>query len=371
MCRARPGPRCSHGGRIRIARARRWYNTIYERYQRQLAEGRLTARTRRQFSRASLRLNAAQAVYWATPEGQNELREKIERDTEALYARFPSDPPEEGTSAHMRYTRMVNVIERSRKRLEEGITRRAESYKDLALVRAERTELRRQATARGGRISKNAQPLSVENAARIREGMERAGLPLREWTSEDVARAGSWVERGADPGFVANSSVRPFVSARDEDGVMVRAGSTAEVAESRLLRMNMPDGTLVESRTDMFVSQNADGKYVVGAKIRTASSWEDVSPIDEAKQDLGHLISRNNVGRSEAKFVVGVASSREEAVQMMERAKQDFDAPKVSALMARDALTSRAARRNVPLQRRGWVVWQRYVDPAGQATAQA
>lgn len=379
MCRSRPGPRCSNTAQHRYNKASENFERVKAQYDSALERAggdreRVPRRIRAKQSLASLRLNAAHQVYWATPAGQKFLKEEIETQREALDAFGEETFQPSDTSDRARLHRSIRAkLTRASNRLAEGIERRTNSYADMHLVKSERRTLRTQATARGGNISRNAQPLSAPSAAELRSRLDAEGITLREWDENDVSRASSWVDRGVTGNtYKKNPRLRAFERGRDVDGRIITLGSKVEGEEpvSRLIRLNLPDGQVVEGRHDFHLTKNEDGKYVVSARSTVASSWEDASPIDNTKQQAGHLLSSGSrAGRAEAKMIIGTATSKTEAKRILAAAKREFDPARVTALMGRDILVSRAERRSTALQTRGFAIWQRYASDKYDAPA--
>lgn len=365
MCRERPGPRCSNGGSKRFNKAKRHHDAVRERYLAAEERGHVPSRLSKQMSKARLRLSAAERVYDQTPDGQQRLRERIEATRLDIESRFGGVVPAAGTEARDQYNVSNRHREALTKRLEDGISGREGSYKDLSLVKGERSRLRRQALARGGEMGPNGHPLSQDMQAVYRG--EAEGMRLRRWNKEDVTRAASWIEHGANPAYHRNANLRPFERARDDEGYMVELGAKVDGEEpfSKRVRLNTPDGQVVEGRHDVFLTKNEEGKYVVSLRSTVASSWEDASPIDVTKQDLGHILKeRALISRADHKSVVGTFTSKAEAKRAVTRVKREFDYAGTTARMGRDALVTRVARRNSELQRRGIVIWHRFQNPA-------
>jgi len=367
MCRARPGPRCSPSGLDRWNKAIRRYTVVHERYAAaEAAGGTIPRRLRQQMSKATLRKNAAGLVYWTTPTGQDQLRVNVEVAETELASRFGSSnamPDASNAEDHRDYVRLTNRVRTNRTRLEEGVARRANSYADMYLVKDERSILREQATARGGHMSANAHPLSSSQAAAMREGLTARGVTLRSWDNADVARASSWVEHGSAPlRYRAAPEAVPAVRGRNANGEMIQIGSAVEgePAQSKMLRVNSPDGSVVEGRHDFHLTKNSSEQYVVSLRSHVATSWEDASPIDVTKQELGHIMTNTTVGTSDSNMIVGTYSTLTAARAARTSAKRSFSAPKVTAIMGRDVLTERAEGSENSLQRRGIVVWHRY-----------
>lgn len=372
MCRERPGPRCTQSGRHRYEKAHTNYSYVRGLYTQALDarngdRSRVPAAISGRLDLATNRMNAANLVYWATPGGQKELAEDIQASEERLAENFPDGVPQDVSSGDReRHSHLQRRLASATNRRNEGIARRENSYADLKMVRGERSALREQATARGGNIGSNAHPLSPARAEELREDLDAAGVQLREWGPEDVSRAGTWVEAGSSPRrFSANARLRPFPRGRDEDGRTIQVGSTVEGEKPQqiMVRLNTPDGQVVEGVHALHLTKNDDGKYVVSARSRVASSWEDASPIDRTKQELGHIVTDPTSGKAESKMVIGTATSKREAKRILAEAKRNFNAAQTTALMGRDILTSRAQRRSSALQRRGFVVWHRYANP--------
>lgn len=369
MCRARPGPRCSNTAAHRYTKAVNYYDRIAEQVNRQREQGRTVSEALKSKQTLSiLRLNAAQQVFWATPAGQAELETLAETARSERQRRFPLGMDNESmTPPALEYRRLKNAEDRADKRRAEGIRRRANAYADMRLVGTERRGLRAQATARGGNIGPNAHPLTQSSAETLRNNMDTAGISLREWSPDDVSRAKDWVDAGAARDeYFYNRRVRPFAHGRDLDGQRIQIGNTVRGTspQSKLVRLNTPDGQVVEARHDFHLTQNDQGTYVVSMRSTVASSWEDASPIDDTKQQVGHLLKPDSkAGRAQAKYVLATADNLSEANAKLEAAKDEFKAEPVTALMARDTLTSRSRRRSTALQTRGFAIWHRYAQP--------
>lgn len=365
MCRARPGPRCSYDAGKRHLKAVNNHNWLTQKVEWYVDQGRTPPkRLRVRYNLGVRRLEAAQRVWWSTPRGQEELKENIEQITETLEAQYPHGAPDVLESdAFSEYSVLIAEQERFTLAKEEGRTHRINSLADMKLSSAdERRSLRQQTTARGGRISANAHPVSAEVAAGIAEGLEVESLRLRAWNEHDVARASSWVEQGADPGLVDNNRLRPVRTVRDEEGSLIPVGDKVEgiSPRSRLIRLNTPDGQVVEGRHDFHLTKNSRNEYVVTVRSMVGSSWEDASPIDVTRQQVGHIISDSSRHMSQHKQFVGKSTSLEEAKEIFNNAQSEFDAAKVTAIIGRDRVVHSARRSNDTLQRRGINVWHRY-----------
>lgn len=370
MCRARPGPRCSYDARKRQAKAEHNFAILEDMRRTAESGGRqLTKRRRLRYELAVRRLEASQRVFWSTPEGQRSLEEQIGSAKEVLTNEFNNRRPRRSNPRHSEYLELQSVVERNGIAKEEALTHRQNSLRDMQLVRPEeRRSLRQQATARGGKIGSNAHPISEVSAQRMRDmgEVESSRLSLREWNADDVARASSWVEHGGDPGFVENPRLRPVKSVRDNDGQMIDVGSKIEdyTPQSRLIRLNTPDGQVVEGRHDVHLTKNDAGDYVVTIKSTVGSSWEDASPIDVTRQQVGHIISDTTLATTKSKQLVGKTRNKAEALRIARHAMRDFDAPRVTALMGRDRVVNAGKRNGTSLQRRGINVWHRYAPDA-------
>lgn len=283
MCRARPGPRCSNSGRKRHAAARK--NLQKAQAQAQPFEdggndNPMPEKVAKSLHNAELRMEQANRVFYATPAGQEYLAEQIKEVQDSLPKRKPS-PSKQG--ALRLWEEKQGKIERYDKLLKEGIARRDDSYKDYHEFISERPILRQEAINRGAEFSPRAQ--------RNKSGIDyTTGKPqkveLDDLSDEQLQRASTWVETGADSAWRKEESTRP---PKKIDGEEI--GSKAADSLTKMTRLSMPDGSVVEGRHDMHVTENKDGKYVVSMRTTVATSFEDASPVDKNTQELGHMLT--------------------------------------------------------------------------------
>lgn len=368
MCRSRPGPRCSNGGKIRITRAEKHLKQMQEVYdaEKSANDGTVTPARQRIFDNAVRRLEAAKKVYLATPAGAAKLQERIDQLEHKLGQISQGTP---GSAARREYNSTVRELKLNRREQAEGIASRASSYQDLHLVKGdvrdrfpkdgERRRSRDEARARGMNVSANAQPTRQEVLDNALASDRVASLSVEAWPDEVYERANNWVEKGTNTGWAENNRVRP------KAGLGTVVGSPV----SRIVRLNLPDGQVVESRADVFVTKNSAGKYVVSEVMVLGTSFEDVSPIDVAPQEVGHIIaSKRGVNRKHG------SNTREfnteaEAKAYSQKVKNSLNQRfvKDSAKLAREALIGRARKPHETLSKRGWVGWPRYAEPAPAA----
>lgn len=386
MCRARPGPRCSNTAGKRWASANDYFQAVKSEYLDAVDHvdengGVVPPRVEKRYRQAQLRYEAAKKVYWASPAGHRDLSDQIERHDEeiarqnehlaTLVAQSEQNPDDESLRSRIRLARVGLDGERGRRAVLEAtlagaVKSREDSYRDLALVRDERSHLRRQNLARGGVMGPLGHPLSEEKQVEYRERMNLTPEPLelREWNDSDFDRASTWMDPGSTMNsFEKNWRLRPFSQAKDRHGNVVELGETVEGEHphSRMIRLNTPDGQVVEGRHDVHLTQNAEGKYVVGVRSIVGASWEDASPIDKTQQELGHILAGSTVDRrAEGKYVVGVYDTLAAARGARTRTERDFDAAKTTAVMGRDVTMKRFALASQKPQRRGLPVWWRY-----------
>lgn len=293
MCRARPGPRCSNSARIRRDRARK----ALQRVQMQAAQYRrdnptddgspveLPDKLATKMENAELRMEQANRVWYATPKGQEELAHKI-AGLERELAKMPTE--DEISSPREKKIRQEQVarIAASKKMLEQGVERRMNSYADLHDFIEERPKTRQEAINRGADLTPRAQKNLGDKDYTTGEPQS---LKLEPYTPEQLERASSWVETGADSGWHKGGTFKP---PRSINGVEL--GEKADEPVSRVVRLSTPDGAVVEARHDVHVTKTKDGTYIVSRRATTAASFEDASPIDKNTQPLGHLLKNTH-----------------------------------------------------------------------------
>lgn len=360
MCRHRPGPRCSYEGVKRFQKAVGHFNHIKTLYdaEAERREGTVSPRRRAQLSNASRRLDAARRVYYATPGGQTALRQEIARvegELEGVPVPTPGTP---AADAHSKKTRALATM---KTRLTQGVERRRKSYADLSLVGNERRVIRDESRNRGGEMGFHAHPMARSSReAHMATAADPQSITLREWSDADVANATSWVESGADPGWRKNPRLAP--PRRVGDVTDIGDAVEGEEPQVKYVRVNSPDGQVIEGRHSFHLTKNSEGKYVVSLRSTVSSSWEDASPIDKTTQELGHVLKNREIGHTEGATVVGTFTSKTEARHKLADAKRNLDYAGTTAKQGRALLVRRAARAGSSLQRRGIVVWHRYAS---------
>lgn len=282
MCRARPGPRCSNSGRKRYEAAKKNLQKAQARAGAFEADDKLIPeKVASNLRNAELRMEQANRVFYATPAGQEQIAREIKELQDSLPKRKPS-PSKKG--ALKKWNATQENIDMKNKLLKQGIARRGDSYKDYHEFIDERPTLRQEAINRGAEFSPRAQ--------RNKSGIDYttgdpAKVKLDELTDEQLQRANTWVETGADGKWDEYDKIRP---PEEIDGEKI--GEKAADSISKMTRLSMPDGSVVEGRHDLHITQNEDGKYVVSMRTTVAASFEDASPVDKNTQELGHLLSK-------------------------------------------------------------------------------
>ena len=361
MCRARPGPRCSNGGEIRFNRAIRHLQAMTAAHEVEAAAngGRVSPERQRITDNAVRRLKAAERVFFATPKGQKSLEEN-ENALEYMLQNMPHGT--RFSRARREYNSVERQLKQARQTRLEGIQSRKDQYADLHLVKGdvrpgfaqsgERRQSRDQVRARGGNISPLAQPMTQADMDAAFAADPVGSLNISEWPDEVYGRANNWVEKGTNTGWGETTITRP----------KAEYGERVAPSLMRLVRLNTPDGQVVEGRADIHVTKNAAGKYIVSERLTVASSWEDASPIDVTAQDIGHIITaRRGVNRragDKATEFNTLADAQNYAKRTRNGLNQRF--VKDVARLGREAFVGRAHRIHETLQKRGFVVWPRY-----------
>lgn len=281
MCRARPGPRCSNSGRKRHLAAKKNLQKAQSRAEAFESDNKpIPEKVASNLRDAQLRMEQANRVFYATPAGQEQLASEIKDLQDSLPKRKPS-PSKKG--ALKKWNATQENIKRKNELLKEGIARRSDSYNDYHEFIGERPILRQEAINRGAELSPRAQ--------RNKSGIDYttgdpAKVKLEEFTDEQLNRAHTWVETGADGEWESNDKAR---SPKKIDGEDI--GKMAADPISKMTRLSMPDGTVTEGRHDLHITENDEGKFVVSLRTTVATSFEDASPVDKNTQELGHLLS--------------------------------------------------------------------------------
>lgn len=362
MCRARPGPRCSNQAAKRIKSARDYHANIAAKCEREEERsGEVSAATQRQMRNAQNRLKAAQRVWLGTPKGQEELQDKIDK-AEKEFETMPKGTTYSKT--RMVYNAQKRELKELRRTQEKAKNSRSEMYKDLHLVRGdirpgasptqgERRRSRDSARARGGSVNMVGQPSLQREFDEDMAKDRAAAMNVQSWDDETYDRANNWVEEGTRTGWYENIHARPNAKYGAKDAPTV----------SRSVRLNTPDGQIVEGRADVHLTKKGS-KYFVSERLTTASSWEDASPIDVTKQEIGHIIAaKRGVNRSKGDNVVEF-KTKKEALAYQKRSQNALNQRFVKdvAKMGREGLVGRAHKHHEELQKRGFKVWPRYKE---------
>lgn len=366
MCRARPGPRCSNSGLRRHDAARKNLNKTQQQvndHQQEFGEDSpIPEKLAGTLRNAELRMEQANRVFYATPAGQEHLTSQIKEIQDSLPKRKPS-PSKVG--ARKLWEDKHAKIKELDSQLQEGIARRGDSYLDYHEFIDERPTLRQEAINRGAELSPRAQ--------RNKSGIDYttgkpAKVELDDLTDAQLARAGSWVETGADGNWEKNSNIRP---PKKIDGENI--GEKATDSLTKMTRLSMPDGSVAEGRSDFHVTKNNDGKYILSLRTTVATSFEDASPVDKNTQELGHLL-KNTRGK-DVTAKIGEYNSLQAAMTRRGMIANDsnnladkerINLPGTIAQVSRSLTQARFANTNkkkglggsISPQNRGWVVPQ-------------
>lgn len=361
MCRARPGPRCSNGGEIRFNRAIKHLKAMQVAHETEASmnDGKVAPERQRITDNAVRRLKAAEKVFFATPRGQKSLEDN---ENTLSYMLEKMDRGTQFSRARREYNSVERQLKQARQTRLEGIQSRKDQYADLHLVKGdvhpgfaqsgERRQARDQARARGANISRLAQPMTQADMDAAIAADPAGALEIKEWPDEVYDRAKNWVEKGTNTGWGENVYARP----KPEYGERVAP------SVSRLVRLNTPDGQVVEGRADIHVTKNSAGKYIVSERLTIASSWEDASPIDVTTQEIGHIISARRGVNRRAGGKATEFRTQAEAESYAKRTRNGLNQRFVKdvARQGREALVGRAHRAHEALQKRGFAVWPRY-----------
>lgn len=378
MCQARPFPRCSNDGCKRRDKAKENFVEKKQRY-----EEHPTKENSDLYFNSEQRLIAANAVFYTTPAGLRELADEKAQLTEALRVAPEGNA---GTRARRTYnkiraelnmkTKMLDHWKESREfQTQDGKAAEIQSARATSLPEgtdttgwtaeqisnaaalphiSERKVARSMARARGANVGRNAQPNYQQAFDEAIDNLPNADAyvnSLKEWDDNQLSRVNHWVEDGADPGWAA-SPVRKPTSITGE-----KVGGT----NSRLIRLNTPDGQMVEGRADIMVVKKPTGKYSVVSSLKVSSSWEDAAPIDVTQQKLGHALSNHN-GNHSMTHTEKEFDTLEEAERAAKGAKSvaGRDFKKSVAVIGRQQFINRIRNRSGRMQIRGWRAWPRY-----------
>jgi len=351
MCRKRPGPRCSHSGRIRLDRGEKHLKRTQEKYDNEKALGKVSARTQKQLDNSRRRHDAALRVWEATPKGHESIQENIDRLQHKLTT---LNEGEKGSAERREFNKTKRDLASAQKRLTDGIQSRRNQYLDYHMVGEERKLTRRYVQAQGGGVNKRAQPSAQSDMDEVLAKERGTALNIQQWPDEVYeARANTWVEKGTKTGWEENINVRP---PKGGEGERVVAPT------SKAVRLNTPDGQIVEGRSDVHVTKNSKGEYVVSERLTVASSWEDASPIDVTTQEVGHIIASKRGFNRKAQDEISVFKSQKEALAHADKIRRSVNQTLVkdAAKLGREAFVGRAHKPHVKLMNRGFLVYPRY-----------
>lgn len=351
MCRKRPGPRCSHSGRIRLDRSENHLAKTQAKYDSEKAAGKVSARTQKQLDNGRRRHDAALRVYEATPKGHESIQSTIDQLSHKVTV-LPEG--EKGSAERRLFNKTKRDLAASQRRLEEGIGSRKNQYLDYHMVGEERKLTRRYVQAQGGGVNKRAQPSAQSDMDEVLAKERGTALNIQQWPDEVYeARANTWVEKGTKTGWEANPNIRPPKGGE---------GERVAVPTSKAVRLNTPDGQIVEARHDVHVNKNTKGEYVVSERLTVASSWEDASPIDVTTQEVGHIIASKRGFNRKAQDDVQTFKTEKEATAYAAKVRNSVNQTLVkdSAKLGREAFIGRAHKPHVKLMNRGFVIYPRY-----------
>lgn len=353
MCRPRTGPRCSNSGRIRLDRAKNNLAKAQAKHDSEKAAGKVSARTEKQLKNARLRMDAANRVWESTPKGHEDIQHNIDKLRHQLTV-LPEGTT--GSADRRVLNRTKRELKSAERRLEDGIQSRKNQYRGYHKTEAERRALREYAQSQGAGINKRAQPgtATYEDMDKALAADKASALVLEQWDNEFYDDcANSWVEKGSKTAWEANPNVRP-----PKEG----EGERVATPTSKAVRLNTPDGQIVEARADVFVTKSKSGEYLVTDRLTVASSWEDAAPIDVTTQEVGHIIaSKRGVNRKPQQETVSFKTERE-ALSYANKVRNSVNQTLVvdSAKLGREAFIGRAKKFHIPLMNRGFVIYPRY-----------
>lgn len=300
MCRAKDeGPRCSHGGRVRMNRAEKYMDRVMnkatselERKQKRNPEATLSEHTQWQVDNAKRRMRQAEVVRYATNDGVKELQGKIDVERERL-SNMPDKTRVDKSKrrgVQMRISRYENKIEQGNS---DRYTMRANAR---ILGPGEKRDIRNKMMSQGAEVNSRAQRALPSTALENKNSANDKPLALREWDADEVRPLASrWVEEGTRTGWQKNdSNIRPSTK--------LQKGTLLGQPSSNMFRMNTPDGQVGEVRIDVYQAKMPDGTYAVETRRTSAATNLQSSPYDTVGLKLGALIGSKT----------GVMSRREE-----------------------------------------------------------
>lgn len=283
MCKAKDeGPRCSHGGRVRMERADRYMEKITAKADAEMAKrGKLSPKTEAQLDNAQRRLRQAKIVFHATPAGWKKLEDERDIEVQRL-SNMPKGKP--GSKEASAIRKVEQKIRRLERQAEKGKKDREIMRRNKQILKpGEKRNIRNKMIAQGANMNERAQRSTDATAAMNKSLENDVPIELEEWTHEDVkGLATHWVEDDSRTGWQENPNIRQSKDLKGEKF----APST-----SNMLRMNTPDGMVAEVRIDVHRVKKADGKYAVEVRRTSAATNLQSSPYDTVGGDLGSLIS--------------------------------------------------------------------------------
>lgn len=378
MCRAYPGPRCSPNAISRVENARKHLEAVQRtrevltKLQKEdTEEGRKakkrirSTRWKNQVKNAYNRLAFAEKHYSQTPAGFRHYAELAEE------ARKKGDIP---------------LAEQYEKVEQKGRQLRSDSYSDYHLMegengflKAERSRVRAlQSVTYDGENRYNIHgvpsgagaysypyPVTVSNKIKEMTPEERQEFideGVVEWSDADYDRSYKWQEEGHRPLWKANTAARPKKTAGKRLNTI-----------SKVQRLNMPDGQVVESRADLHLCERPDGKFVVASRLTVASSWEDMTPLHRTQVPLGSYLARDRGIAGNTQYKETEYDTKEAAEKALKQQRRKLTAKvqaRSSSMVAREGFISRLHRvagSSNPqdrLSRFEGMVWPRYKEVA-------
>ncbi len=353
MCRAKAeGPRCSYGGEVRVKRAEKYEAQITKKADNEMAsKGKLSPHTEWQLRNVTRRNVAARNVYYATPRGQNALRDEVAIEEQRI-ASNPLKTAKDKTEANAS-KRNIKIMSTT---LDRGIRNRKMMYRCDKLAGSEKRLIREKSMAQGGNTNIRAQKAYGTEIDAVKNLDEDTALALSEWKAEDIKDDVSlWTKERT--GWEQNDNTKPptnveVENAKGEKSKVDTDGEIVAPSRSNIITMATPDGSYAEARYDIHVRKNAKGQYVVSQRYIAASDWRDIGPMDEppadtVEQKAGHLLAskKGRVSRRD-KVSADVFTSKAKALAFATKAQRSIS-QKASlnlALDSRTALINRARK---------------------------
>lgn len=375
MCRAYPGPRCSRDASSRLRTATNHLTLLKERRQalQELqhsdtpegceAKAKLrSSRFKTQFKNAQNRLAFAEKHFTQTPQGiqhyQNLAEEARAAGNDTLAEEYRKVALRGRTlrdNSYTDYHMMKGELgflgsERSRVRALQSVTHDGEQRYNIRGVPS------------GAGAYSYPYPSQVSEEIRNMSPTDRQAFidgGVTQWGDAEYNRAYTWQEEGHRPRWQDNPNAR------------VRAAAGRRLStESKVQRINMPDGQVVESRADLHLCERPEtGEYVVARRLTVASSWEDMTPLHRTQVPLGSYLARDRGVAGNTQYSETAYTTRAEAEAAIRREKRNLTArvqAKSSAQVAREGFVQRLHRvagtsaSRDRLSRFDGLVWPRY-----------